>query len=455
MTRAALAALALVCAAAPANAQNFSAEELADRQIHRRAVEAAIWGMSAVNTDLMRQEMLTKTQGKVNQFIYWGRPLDWRNQTLTPNPDTLYFMAFFNTKDAGPIALDVPPGDAQGSLNGNIVTAWQTSLEDVGLLGVDHGAGGRFLILPPGHKDAIPDGYSLLRSDTYSGYALVRSNLKSHSEADVAASIAYAERTKLYPLSAAANPPATVFTDVKDVTYDSTIRYDVSFFHSLNRIVQSEPWIERDRAMIDQLRTIGIEKGKPFNPDAKTQDILKAAIGEARALLEQRYDAGFPAFYAGMHWTLPALPEAIEGQGTTYANHDRYAIDARGVAYTYAYIAIKRLGAGQFYLISIRDKDGQPYDGAKTYRLRVPPNVPIEQYWSVTSYDRETHALIKNMPRASRASNAAEVQKNADGSVDIYFGPRAPAGKEANWVPTDPVRKFESAGRGASKRRTR
>jgi len=415
----------------------------ADQLMRSRAVEAVIWGMSAVNTDLMRQEMLTKTRGKVNQFIYWGRPLDWHNQTLTPNPDTLYFMAFFNTRDVGPIVLEVPSGDADGSLNGNIVTVWQTSLEDVGLLGVDKGAGGKFVILPPGYKDKVPDGYTVLPSDTYSGYALVRSNLKSHSDDDVAASIAYAKRTKLYPLSAATNPPETVFTDVKDVNYNATIRYDFSFFQSLNHIVQDEPWIERDRAMIDQLRTIGIEKGMPFAPNETTQNVLTAAIGEAKELLAQRYDAGFPPFWDKSHWTLPALPEAIEGQGTTYANHDKYAVDARGVGYTYAYIAIKRLGAGQFYLISIRDKDGQPFDGSKTYRLTVPPNVPIQQYWSVTAYDRQTHALIKDMPRASRASNAAELQKNADGSVDIYFGSTAPTGKEANWVPTDPQRGFE------------
>jgi hypothetical protein len=438
-----LTVLALTLSVVSANAQSLSTDDLNRRNVERRAVEAVIWGMSAVNTDLMRQEMLTKTSGKVNQFIYWGRPLDYRNQTLTPNPDTLYFMAFFNTKDAGPIVLEVPPGDANGSLNGNIVTVWQTSLEDVGLLGVDKGAGGKFVILPPGYKDKVPDGYTALSSDTDSGYALVRSNLKSHSDADVAASIAYAKRTKLYPLSAAANPPETVFTDVKDVNYDSTIRYDLSFFQSLDRIVQSEPWIERDRAMIDQLRTIGIEKGKPFAPDEATQKVLTAAIGEAKELLAQRYDGGFPPFWDKSHWTLPALPDAIDGQGTTYANHDKYAVDARGVGYTYAYIAIKRLGAGQFYLISIRDKDGQPYDGGKTYRLTVPPNVPIEQYWSVTAYDRQTHALIKNMSRASRASNAADLQKNADGSVEIYFGQKAPAGKQSNWVPTDPQREFE------------
>src|SRR5262245_8866697 len=340
------------------------------------------------------------------------------------------------------MVFEVPPGDEKGSLNGNIVTVWQTSLEDVGLLGVDHGAGGKFVILPPGHKDAIPDGYSILRSDTYSGYMLIRSSLKSHNDADVAASIAYAKRAKLYPLSVAASPPETVLTDVKDVHFDSTIRYDASFYRSLDRVVQSEAWIERDRAMIDQLRSIGIEKGKPFNPDAKMQAILTAAIGDARVLLEQRYDAGFPVFYPETHWTMPALTEAVDGQSSTYDNPDKYAVDARGVAYTYAYIAIKRLGAGQFYLITIRDKDAQDYDGSKAYRLRVPPDVPVAQYWSVTAYDRETHALIKNMPRASRASHAADLQKNADGSVDTYFGPAAPAGKETNWVPTDTARKF-------------
>ena len=128
-------ALALCCLASVAAAQTTPQE----RVIGSRAVEAAIWGMSAVNTDLMRQEMLTKTPGKVNQFIYWGRPLDSKNQTLTPNPDTLYFMAFYDTKAAGPMVLEVPPGDETGSLNGNIVTVWQSSLEDVGLLGIDHG----------------------------------------------------------------------------------------------------------------------------------------------------------------------------------------------------------------------------------------------------------------------------------------------------------------------------
>jgi hypothetical protein len=201
---------------AQAKSQSPFHDDLGRRVVERRAFEAVVWGMSAVNTDLMREQMLTKTAGKVNQFIYWGRPLDHRNQTLTPNPDAIYFMTFFDTKD-GPILLEVPPGDAQGSLNGNIVTVWQTSLEDVGLLGVDKGAGGKFVIVPPGYENQLPDGYSPLRSDTYSGYALLRSNLKSHSDADVIAAIDYGKRAKLYSLSTAAKPQVTTFTDVKDV----------------------------------------------------------------------------------------------------------------------------------------------------------------------------------------------------------------------------------------------
>jgi hypothetical protein len=443
MRRALISAFILVSTAVSLHAQTASTDDLNRRIIAQRAFEAVIWGMPAVNTDLMLQEMLTKTPGKVNQVIYWGRPLDWRNQTLTPNPDAIYFMTFLNTKDVGPMVIEVPPGDANASLTGNIVTVWQSALEDVGLNGIDKGAGGKYVVLPPGYKDPLPSGYTALPADTYSSYALLRSNMKSHGDADVAAAIAYGKRVKVYPLSAAANPPATVFTDVKDVSYDSTIRYDASFFESLNRVVQSEPWIERDRAMIDQLRTIGIEKGKPFVPNEATKKILNAAIGEAKAILEQRYDAAPPPFYPNSHWTWPTFQEAMEGQSNTYADHDKYAVDLRGVLYSYGYISLKRPGTAQFYLISIRDKDGQAFDGGKSYRLRVPPNAPVDQYWSVTAYDRQTHALIKNMPRASRASNAAEVQKNADGSVDIYFGPKAPAGKDANWVPTDPQRDFE------------
>jgi hypothetical protein len=156
-----------------------------------------------------------------------------------------------------------------------------------------------------------------------------------------------------------------------------------------------------------------------------------------------KYDAGLTPFWEGSRWTFPAPPELIKAAQASFAEPDAYPTDARGLAYSYAYIGIKRLGAGQFYLITIRDKDGEAFDGGQTYRLTVPPDAPVEQYWSATAYDRQTHALIRDMPHASRSSQIPEMRKNADGSVDVFFGPKAPAGKESNWVPTDPNRRFE------------
>ena len=442
MIRFILAALALI-GASFANAQTLSPQELERRAIERRAVEAAIWSMPAVNYDLMLQEMLSKTPGKVNQVIYWGRPLDWRNQTLTPNPDTLYFMAFLNTKEVGPIVIEVPPAGDDGSMNANFVNVWQIPMEDVGLLGVDKGAGVKLLMLPPGYSEKVANDYVPLQPGTWGSYALMRVNLRSHSDADVARAVVYGKRVKIYPLSEDSAPSTTVFTDVQDVLFDSTIRYDDSFYQGLDRIVQSEPWLDRDRAMIDQLKTLGIEKGKPFTPDEATRKALTAGIQEAHAYLAAKYDAGLPPFFDGTHWSFPAPPDLIKDAQAGFTNPDTYPIDSRGLAYHYAYIGLKRLGAGQFYLINIKDKDAENYDGSKTYRLHVPPDVPIEQYWSLTAYDRETHALIKNVDRASRASNNTEVKKNADGSVDLYVGPTAPDGQESNWIPTDSEREFE------------
>jgi hypothetical protein len=439
--KAVLAASVFASLATFAFAQNYS-DDLTQRTIERRALEAFIWGLPAVNYDLMRQEMLNKTNGKENEIIYWSRPADWRNQTLTPNPDAIYLMTFFNTKDVGPVVIEIPPAEG-GSLAANIDDIWQMPLEDAGPAGADQGKGGKYLILPPGYAATPPASYIVLRSDTFGGYALMRSNLVSHSDADVAKSVAYGKRIKIYPLSQATNPPSTAFTDMANVIFDSTIRYDASFFRNLDRIVQTEPWLTRDKAMIDQLKSIGIDRGKPFNPDAKTQDILNAAAREAGTLLAQRYDAGLPQFNPGIHWTAPALPEVIQAAQNGYSDPDAYPVDGRALTYTYGFIGIKRLGTAQFYLISIKDKDGQHFDGGNTYRLTVPANAPVRQYWSITAYDRETHALIRDMPKASRSSQIAELQKNTDGSVDIYFGPKAPTGKESNWVPTNAVRNFE------------
>jgi hypothetical protein len=417
--------------------------QLDDRIKHGRAVEAVIWGMPAVNYDLMYQAMVDQTHGDFNQIVYWSRLPSWKNQTLTPNPDAVYFIPFISTKDLGPVVLEIPPA-GDGTIVGSIMDCWQTAIEDVGPAGVDKGKGGKYLLLPPDYKANVPAGYIPMPSDTYQDYALLRSILKSGSDADVARAVAYGKRIKVYPLSQAAHPPDTKWNDALDVVFDSTIPYDERFFVALNRMVQYENWLTRDKAMIDQLRSLGIEKGKPYNPDPATLDGLKQGAANAHAWIESQYESVFkPPFYPDEQWALPASQELLKGIDTNYGEPNAYPVDARGLTFSYAFFSAKHLGTGQYYLMTIHDKVGQPFSGAATYRLSVPPNAPVNQYWSATVYNRATHAFIRDVARQSRSSQNPDVQKNADGSVDIYFAPKAPAGKESNWVPTDPNGGFE------------
>jgi hypothetical protein len=199
-----------------------------------RAIEAIIWGMPAVNLDLMHQAMLRETSAKDNQMLYWSRLLDWKTQTLTPNTDVIYFTPFFDTKLVGPVVLEIPPAD-DGAIVGTIMDAWQMPLEDIGPAGADQGKGGKYLILPPNYSEQVPEGYIVLPSLTYRGYALIRSILRSGSEADLAKAIAYGKRMKIYPLSQAQNPSPTAYVDAAGILYDATIPYDIRFFESLDR----------------------------------------------------------------------------------------------------------------------------------------------------------------------------------------------------------------------------
>jgi hypothetical protein len=232
--------------------------------------------------------------------------------------------------------------------------------------------------------------------------------------------------------------------DAFNVLFDSTIPYDVRFFEALDRFVQREPWLDRDRVMIDFLNTIGIEKGKPLKSDEKTKKVINDAVREAHARLNYCYELMLATPYnEGSRWALPTLPVVLEGMMTDFANPNAYPVDGRGVTYSYAYFSPKHLGEGQFYLMNIADKDGMPLDGGKTYRLHVPANAPVKLYWSATVYDRSTHAFIREMPKSACSSLTPGLVKNADGSVDAYFGPTAPAGKESNWVPTKSGGGFE------------
>ena len=371
----------------PAN--TYTSETLARRTIERRAVEAAIWGMPIVSVAAMRRAYLEDAGATYNDICYFSKPADWRFQTTTPNASSLYVYFNFNLKD-GPVICDFPAAVGAG-LFGTLIDAWETPLADVGPEGEDKGQGGKYLLLPPGAEQDVPAGYIPLQSSTYNGYALFRAIPESHSDDDVATAIALVKQLRLYPLSDAAHPPEQRFIDISGKTFDGIVRFDDGFYDSLARMVDEEPVQQRDKAVMGQLLSLGIEKGTPFSPDRATRDLLAAAAAESLAWFIDHFTAANTPFWPGVQWGL----SISTGPKTEFSFEldDRLDIDERGMTFWIAYAAPKKLGAATFYVAALADAAGQPLQGDRTYRLRVPANVPVKQYWAVTAYDLDDGSL--------------------------------------------------------------
>ena len=314
-------------------------------------------------------------------------------------------------------------------------------MADVGPEGEDQGGGGKYLLLPPGYEEAVPAGYFPVQFKTYNGYSILCAIPATSSAEDVAKALDLVKKTRVYPLAQAGNPPPQRHIDMAGKLFDGIAAFDDRFYDSPAAIVNEEPVQPRDLAVVGQLRSPGIEKSKPFNPDAATREILRKAIAEAQAGFMQ-FMMALPSFAPGSHWTLPGTPVGPE-TAFVFERANRLEIDERGALFFFGCAPPKKLGAATFYLLSSKDANAAPLQGGKIYRLRVPPNVPAKQFWAVTVYDLERAAFIRDAP-CVELNSYHQMQKNADGSVDVFFGPSAPAGKEANWVYTAPGKRWVS-----------
>jgi hypothetical protein len=425
-------AFALVFAVTSVHPQTLSPEDLARRTVERRAVEAVIWGVPFVNTDAMRQAYFRDIGAKYNDICYFSRPADWHFQVTTPNASTNYVYFNFSLKD-GPVVVEVPAAIGAGLL-GSMVDAWDVAMTDIGP------AGGKYLLLPPGYTGDVPSDYFAFRSPTYNGYALYRAIRAGDSEAEVAAALALVKQLRVYPLAQAASPPEQRFIDIHGKTFDGLPAYDENFFVSLDRMVQEEPVRERDLVAMGMLRSIGIEKGKEFKPDAATQDVLRAAAQEAHALFVSQLTSYSHPWWPDRRWS-PPDPGGLK-TGFTYQTAEILDLDARGFANFAAFAMPKKTGESLVYLFTFEDGSGHRLSGENTYTVRIPPNVPAKQYWSMIVYAVDTSAFFRDAPVVTLDSYNQIMRRNADGSVDVYFGPKPPAGKEANWIYTAPGKAF-------------
>ena len=410
-----------------------TAARLYDEMDFQRAVQCYLWGLPTVGMEELKQGIQRDTGVRNGDMaIFEG----YRNLSvlLTPQLVTTYILALIDLAESGPVVMDYPAGMTAGAL----IDWWDRPIADVGIPGPDQGQGARFLLVGPGQEAPQVDGYRVLRSRTLNTLLFYRV-----LETDLVKANALRTAVRIYPFSQRDNPPPTrVLTPKAEAEHRVQSQPPgLAYWERLAQALSFEPVEDRDRFFAAMLRPLGIEKGKPFNPDERQKKILTdaALVGEAMAKTSAFQNRMANRYRPDTQWEYLLSPEIAVDQDVEDSTQfeERTAIFYQGIGMSAGSIP-KTPGIGQAYLTAYRDAQGHALDGGKTYRLHIPPNVPVKQFWSVTLYDIETRCLIQNKEQIADRSSRMDLVVNADGSVDLYFGPTAPKGMEKNWIPTLP-----------------
>jgi hypothetical protein len=373
--------------------------------------------------------------GPDNQTVLSSESLlDSRSLVAVPNTETIYNFVWLDAKD-GPLVVEMPP-----NILGFINDYWGRFVSDVGKPGPDKGNGGKYLLLPPGYTGAVPIGYFVLHSRTYGNFICFRGFIMN---GDLRPAV---ENTKnhfrVYPLSKLTDPPVMNFVNMSGQDFNTMPATDASLFEHVAQVVHEEPLDAVDPETRGLLSAIGIRKDKPFTPDDRMKGILTnaAAVGNATArvlVFKTRDRSAF--FYPDSAWQT-----AWVGNDLNWSPGGVLDPDARALFFYFGWgvspaMGLKMVGVGSQYAMATRDIAGQYLDGAKMYRLHLPLDIPAKDFWSVVVYDPQTRSMLQTDQQfPSMSSQKKGVIINPDTSVDIWFGPKAPPGKEANWIQTIP-----------------
>ena len=360
-----------------------------------------------------------------------------RHLAFTANSDTPYASGVLDLGAAGPIVVDVPPGPFIGLIDDH----HQRWITDMGIPGPDAGQGARYLLLPPDFSGGIPGGFHARRSSTFKALIALRA---LPTEGNVAAAMEALRQVKVHPLS---NPSAILpFIDLSGRPIDATpLRWegDLEYWQRLHAVLDAEPALPEFRPMYGELAALGIEKGRPFSPDERMARLLERAA--RTALDEMRVEAFASERPDRMVW-----PDRQWEWVGLVPNNGNFEIDgfidleARDRWFFQAIVASpamfrRQVGGGSVYFLAARDRQGAYLDGGQTYRLSVPQPVPAKLFWSVTAYDAHTRSQVQTpQNKAVLGSLQQTFEPDADGSVDLYFGPKVPGGREKQWIRTAP-----------------
>jgi hypothetical protein len=409
---------------------------LYDNLDRMRAVEVYLNNQGAGSLNAMRKGNASIGAEASNKVTITEQLLKPESLYLTGNTSTLYALTYLDLKSEGALVVELPPG-----MLGFLDDAWFRFIDNLGVIGPDKGKGGKYLLLPPDYNGVVPKGYFTVKLPTYNNLMFLRGSI-AHGLAPAVENIK--SKLKIYPLAKIDNPPKTEFINFSGKSYSTIVTRDISFFEDLNELVQFEPIDAIGAEMRGQLAAIGIVKGKPFKPDARMKKLLNeaATLGNAtaRAITYQpRIKGVFIYPDTNSAWTT-----AYANKNTSFEADNTMNLDARPLFYFNATgvtpaMATAHPGKGSDYALAYLDANKKAFDGSKTYKLHLPKDVPVNDFWAVTLYDTQTRSLLQtNQPFPTVGSQNKDMKKNADGSYDIYFAPKAPKGKEGNWLQTVP-----------------
>jgi hypothetical protein len=407
-------------------------QKVYDNLDFQRGVQAFLTALPAAWLHALRTGY--RTFGPDNQTLLITESLmDSRALYAAANNETVYNLAWFDTKN-GPLVIEIPP-----NVLGFINDFWGRYVGDLGRAGPDRGAGGKYLLLPPGYTDVAPDGCFVLHSRTYGNTMVFRGFIENGNLRPAVENAK--QHFRVYPLDRAANPPAVSFVNISGRYFNTIPATDASFFEHVASVVQEEPLDAIDPETRGLLAAVGIRKDKPFAPDARMKKILTdaAAVGDAtgRAILFNTRDRD-AYYYPNSTW------KSLWIGGYDFSPGGVLNVDARTLYFYGGWgvspaVTVKMVGIGSQYALTERDAAGRYLDGAKSYGLHLPPNIPARDFWSIVVYDPQTRSMLQTDQQfPSMSSQKADIIINPDTSVDVYFGPEPPLGKEANWIQTVP-----------------